>query len=144
MRRSLTIALFVLATALNGRSAKDNLQDLIARADAARPEDRPGLYIDIAERQLKTVDDLYRAGKDDEAVAAVKDVVTYSEKAHDAAIVSPHKLKGTEISLRKMAAKLRDIKRALSFEEQGPVQAASDRLEALRTDLLAKMFGKGK
>lgn len=144
MRRSLTITLLLLATALSSLAARETLQDLMARADAARPEDRPGLYIDVAERQLKTVDELFRAGKDDEAVAAVRDVVTYSEKAHDAAIVSPHRLKGTEISLRKMAAKLRDIKRTLSFEEQGPVQTASDRLEALRTDLLAKMFGKGK
>lgn len=144
MRQSLTIVLFLLATALSSLAAKEPLQDLIARADAARAEDRPGLYVNIAERQLKTVDELFRAGKDDEAVAAVKDVMTYSEKAHDAAIVAGNKLKGTEISLRKMAARLRDIKRTLSFEEQGPVQAASDRLEALRTDLLAKMFGKGK
>jgi len=143
MRKSLTIALFVLATAVGSLAAKD-LQDMIARADAARPEDRPGLYIEIAERQLKAVEELFRANKDDDAVAAVKDVVTYSEKAHDAAIASPKKLKNTEISLRKMAAKLRDLKRTLSFEDQAPVQAASDRLEALRTDLLAKMFGNGK
>lgn len=143
MRQALIIALFVLATSLISLAAKD-LQELIAKADGARPEDRPGLYIDIAERQLKEMDELFRASKDDEAVSAVKDVVTYSEKAHDAAIVSPKKLKSTEISLRKMAAKLRDVKRTLSFEEQTPVQAASDRLEALRTDLLAKMFGKGK
>lgn len=143
MRQALTIALFVLATALSSLAAKD-LQELIAKADAARPEDRPGLYIDIAEQQLKAADELFRASKDDEAVGAVKDVVTYSEKAHDAAITSPKKLKSTEISLRKMAAKLRDVKRTLSFEDQTPVQAASDRLEALRTDLLAKMFGKDK
>lgn len=144
MRWSLTIALFLLVTALSSLAAKESLQDLMARADAARPEDRPGLYVDIAEHQLKTVDELFRAGQDDQAVAAIKDVVVYSERAHDAAVASPHKLKSTEISLRKMAAKLRDIKRTLSFEEQGPVQTASDRLEALRTDLLAKMFGKGK
>ena len=125
-------------------AAKETVQQLAARADAARPEDRPGLYIEIAERQLKAADDLFAAAKDEEAVATVKDVVTYSEKAHDAAIVARSKLKNTEIALRKMAAKLRDIKRTLGFEDQAPVQAASDRLEALRTDLLAKMFGKGK
>jgi hypothetical protein len=144
MRQSLTIALFMLAAALSGLAAKDPLQELMARADAARAEDRPGLYVEIAERQLKAVDEFFRASKDDDAGAALKDVVTYSEKAHDAAVAAPNKIKGTEISLRKMAAKLRDIKRTLGFEEQAPVQAASDRLEALRTDLLAKMFGKRK
>jgi|SRR5580698_4334796 hypothetical protein len=144
MRRLPTIAVMVLLTGLNCVAAKETVQDLAARADAARPEDRPGLYIEIAERQLKAVTELFGAGKDEDALAAVKDVVSYSEKAHDAAIAARNKLKNTEIALRKMAAKLRDIKRTLTFEDQAPVQAASDRLEALRTDLLAKMFGKGK
>ena len=144
MNRWLTIVVVVLAAALNCVAAKETVQQLAARADAARPEDRPGLYIEIAERQLKAVDELFHDGKDEEAVAAVKDVVAYSEKAHDAAVVARNKLKNTEIALRKMAAKLRDIKRTLGFEDQAPVQTAADRLEALRTDLLAKMFGKGK
>ncbi|MGO9123881.1 MAG: hypothetical protein ACLP6G_03235 [Terriglobales bacterium] len=144
MRGSLTIAFVVLAVVLSGLAATETLQHLIARAEAARPEDRPGLYIEIAERQLKAMNELFSASKDEEAVAAVKDVVTYSEKAHDAAIASRSKLKDTEISLRKMAAKLRDIRRTLGFDEQAPLQAASDRLEGLRTDLLSKMFGKGQ
>jgi hypothetical protein len=144
MPRCLTIAVMLLATVLNCVGEKETVQQLAARAEAARPEDRPGLYVGIAERQLKAVAELFGVGKDEEAVSAVKDVVTYSEKAHDAAIVARNKLKGTEIAMRKMAAKLRDIKRTLSFEDQAPVQAAADRLEALRTDLLSKMFGKGK
>ena len=144
MRRASTIAVVVLVAVINSVAAKDTVQQLAARADAARPEDRPGLYIEIAERQLKSSTELFGAGKDEDAVLAVKDVVTYSEKAHDAAIAARNKLKNTEIALRKMAAKLRDVKRTLSFEDQAPVQAASDRLEALRTDLLGQMFGKGK
>jgi hypothetical protein len=144
MRRALTIAVVVLVAVINSVAAKETVQQLAARADAARPEDRPGLYIEIAERQLKSSTELFGAAKDEDAVLAVKDVVTYSEKAHDAAIAARNKLKNTEIALRKMAAKLRDVKRTLSFEDQAPVQAASDRLEALRTDLLGQMFGKGK
>jgi|HubBroStandDraft_6_1064221.scaffolds.fasta_scaffold00126_32 hypothetical protein len=144
MSRSLTIGVMVLATVLDCAAAKETVQQLEARAEAARPEDRPGLYIEIAEHQLKAVAELFGAGKDEDAVAAVKDVVTYSERAHDAAITSRNRLKGTEIALRKMAAKLRDLKHTLSFDDQAPVQAATDRLEALRTDLLSKMFAKGK
>jgi hypothetical protein len=144
MRHALTLSVVVLATVLHCVAAKETVQELAARAEAARPEDRPGQYVGIAERQLKAVDQLFGANKDDEAEAALKDVVTYSEKAHEAAIAARSKLKNTEIALRKMAVKLRDIKRTLSFEEQAPVQTAADRLESLRTDLLSKMFGKGK
>ena len=87
---------------------------------------------------------MYSAGKSDDARAAVQDVVTYSEKAQSTSIQSGKKLKNTEIALRKMAAKLRDIKRSLNFDDQAPVQTAADRLESLRTDLLTHMFGKGK
>jgi hypothetical protein len=145
MRLPVIIAAILLANACLVRAYKsETLQDLIAREEAARPEDRPALCTEIAERQLKSADDLYTAGRIEEAQAALKDVVSYSEKAHDAAIQSGKKLKNTEIDLRKMAAKLRDIKRSLNFDDQAPVQNAADRLEALRTELLSHMFGKGK
>ena len=145
MRLQTTIAAVLLATSLLALAYKtETLQELMARAESAKVEDRPALCVEIAERQLKSADELYTAGKVDDARAAVKDVVTYSEKAHDAAIQSGKKLKNTEIAFRKMAAKLRDIKRSLNFDDQAPVQAAADRLESLRTDLLSHMFGKGK
>jgi polyhydroxyalkanoate synthesis regulator phasin len=145
MRPQITIVAVLLATSFLALAYRqETLQELIARADSARVEDQPALYVDIAERQLKSADDLYTAGKVEEARAAVQDVVTYSEKAHDAAIQSGKKLKNTEIAFRKMAAKLRDIKRSLNFDDQPPVDAAADRLENLRTELLSHMFGKGK
>jgi len=145
MRFQITlIALLLAASFLAFADKQETVPELAARAEATRLEDRPALYIEIAERQLKSADDLYAAGKVDEARAAVNDVVTYSEKAHDAATQCGKKLKNVEIAVRKMAAKLRDIKRSLNFEDQAPVQAAADRLEILRTDLLSHMFGKGK
>jgi soluble cytochrome b562 len=145
MRPQITIAAILLATSfLAFASKQETLQQLIDRAESAKVEDRPALCVEIAERQLKSADELYTAGKVDDARTAVKDVVTYSEKAHDAAIESGKRVKNTEIDFRKMAAKLRDIKRSLNFDDQAPVQAASDRLESLRTDLLSHMFGKGK
>jgi soluble cytochrome b562 len=145
MRFEITMTAVLLAfSSLAFASRQETLQELIARAESARPEDRPALYVEAAERQLKSADELYTAGKVDDAQAALKDVVTYSEKAHDSAIQSGKKLKNTEIAFRKMAAKLRDIKRTINFDDQPPVQAAADRLESLRTDLLFHMFGKGK
>ena len=121
---------------------EESVQQLVDRANSARVEDQPALYSSAAEKQLKSADQLYTAGKVDDARLAVADVVTYSDKASSAAIQSGKKLKNTEISVRRMAAKLRDIKRSLAFEDQPPVQAAIDRLETLRTELLTKMFGK--
>ena len=74
--------------------------------------------------------------------AALQDVVTYSKKATDASIATGKRLKNTEITLRKMAEKFRDIKRSVAFEDQAPLQAAVDALENMRTDLLSAMFGK--
>ena len=145
MRFRVTITIVVLACVFTATAAKqETLQELVARADAARVEDRPALYIEAAERQIKAADDLYTAGKVEDARLAVADVVTYSQKAADAAIQSHKRLKDTEIAIRKMAAKLRDIKRTFNFDDQPPAQDAADHMEKLRTDLLSHMFGKGK
>lgn len=144
VRQSLTTLCLILAIGVPFASAKDEtVQQLIERANTARVEDQAPLYSAAAEKRLKAADELYTAGKVSEAREAVTDVVSYSDRASSAAIQSGKKLKNTEIAVRRMAAKLRDIKRSLAFEDQSPVQAAVDRLETLRTQLLTKMFGKG-
>ena len=70
--------------------------------------------------------------------------MSYSKKATDASIDTGKRLKGTEIALRKMAEKLRDVKRTVAFEDQSPIQQTIDQLEQMRTDLLSAMFGKKK
>ncbi|HKD02646.1 MAG TPA: hypothetical protein VKB77_09470 [Terriglobales bacterium] len=142
--KAITASLVMTMALLPATAAKDeSLPQLIAHAESARPEERPQLYTEIAERELHNADQLYTDGKVDEARSAVTDVVNYSQKATDAASQTGKKLKNTEIAVRKMAEKLRDIKRSLAFEDQAPVQAAIERLEAMRTNLLDRMFGKG-
>jgi hypothetical protein len=123
--------------------ADESLEQLIKRADSAPERERCSLYTEIAERQLHAADQLYNSGQNEAARAAVRDIVTYSEKASDAADRATLRLKHTEISLRKIAAKLRDIRRTVAFEEQKPIEDAADHLEKLRTDLLSRMFAKG-
>ena len=89
-------------------------------------------------------DKLYRENKMEEAQKAVADAVTYSGQARDAASVTGHRLKNTEIGVRKMIHRLTDVKRQLTYEDQAPVQAAIDQLEKIRTDLLNRMFKGGK
>ncbi|HLB88203.1 MAG TPA: hypothetical protein VJK29_11170, partial [Terriglobales bacterium] len=140
MRNWVMVLTIVLATSFAAFARKEEtLEQLIARAESARLEDRPALYVEIAQRQVETADQLYIAGKVDAARAAINDVVTYSDNARDAAISSGKKVKHTEIAMRKMAAKLRDVKRNLTFDDQAPVQAAVDHLEQVRTELLAHM-----
>lgn len=123
---------------------EESLEQLIARAESAPPGVRPGLYIQIARQQAESADKLYQAGNSEAGNAALSNVVTYSEKASDAASRSGKKLKDTEIALRKMAEKFRDVKHNVPFDDQAPIQQAIDRLETMRTDLLSAMFGKKK
>jgi hypothetical protein len=143
IRASAILLLLLLVTsALAPARKEESLQELLARAEAAKLQDQPNLYTEAAERQLKAADQFFNEGNIEDGRSAVKDVVTFSDKAGDAANKSGKQIKHTEITLRKMAAKLRDIKRGLAFEDQAPVQEAADHLEQLRTDLLARMFGK--
>jgi hypothetical protein len=142
--RPLTISIFLVGFALMlCAAAKDEtVEQLKSRVENARPEDRPELCIQIARRQLHEADQLYKEGKIDQAVVAVEEIVSYSEKARDAATQTGKRLKNVEIDARKIADKLRDIKRTLAFDDQAPVEQAIRRLEDVRTSLLKAMFAK--
>jgi hypothetical protein len=137
------IAILLLISVVAFARPDGSLKELISQAEKAPNGDRPTLYTQIAERQLQTADALYSTGQSDAAKSAVDDVVTYSDKACEATSQARGKIKSTEIAIRKMAAKLRDIKRSVAFEDQEPVQVAADHLEKLRTGLLSQMFSKG-
>jgi hypothetical protein len=142
--RRLTISIYLITFSLVAcAAAKDETVDeLKSRFESARPEDRPELAIRIARHQLRNADKLYSEGSAEQARAAVDDIVTYSEKARDAAMQTRKHLKNVEIDVRRMAEKLRDIKRTLVFEDQPPVEQAIRRLEDVRTTLLKEMFAK--
>jgi hypothetical protein len=144
MKRLATITALLVLPLLAAGLTEPTLQELVTRAEAARPQDQPGLYVDIAEREFKAADQLYTEGKVEEAAAAVRNIVTYSERAHDASVQSGKRLKNTEIALRKLSSRLSDLKRTLNFEDQAPVGTAAARLQRLSDDLLAQMFGNKK
>ena len=136
------ILLFLLAAAAAsfGKS-EETIEQLIARADAARPDQQPDLYMKVAQRELKFATEAYKADKLEEFRTAVQQIVKYSDNAHSAALHSGKHLKSTEIRIREIAKRLRDIKLNVDADEQPPVQAAIDRLEGFRTELLHSMFG---
>jgi len=122
--------------------SQPSVEDLKARLQNARPEEKGVIALQIAERQVAASDKLFSSGKVDEAQAAVMDVVTYAGQAGESAGQTGRHIKNTEISLRKMAHRLADIKRTVAYDDQPPIQSAIDSLEKTRTDLLNKMFGK--
>ena len=139
------LALILVVASSSAAFARDETIDqLKARVESAAPKERVSLALRVAELQTSAADKLYADGKNDEARAAVKDVVSYTEKAGDAATQSGKKLKDAEITVRKIAHKLADMKRTVDFDNQAPLQDAIDHLERIRTQLLAKMFDLGK
>lgn len=142
--RQIAILLLVFAFVAFAIAKDEGIDELKARLASARPEDQPGLCLRIAHEQLHQADKFYTEGNVAQARAAVGDIVTYSEKARDAAVGSHKHLKNVEIEVRKISEKLNDIKRTLAFEDQPPVADAVRRLEDIRTSLLDAMFKKGK
>ena len=142
--RIFILALLAAASLAAFAAREENVDELIARAESAQPNDRAALYLKIAHLKAEAADKLYDNGNAEAGRAALQDVVAYSKKATDAAIATGKKLKNVEITLRKMAEKFRDIKRTVAFDDQTPLQQTVDELEKMRTDLLSAMFGKKK
>jgi soluble cytochrome b562 len=142
MRRLVYYVLFLALAAAFSAAKDETVDDLKSHFTDARPEDRAELGIRIAQHQLRNADKLYNDGKIEQARAAVEDIADYTEKAGEAATETKKRLKNVEIDARKMADKLRDIKRTLSVEDQPPLDQAIKRLEDVRTDLLKEMFKK--
>jgi hypothetical protein len=140
---SILLFLFLSGAAAYG-SEPETLEQLIAKADAASPEKQPGLYLQVADKEVKAAIEDYKASKPEDARVALQQVVTYADKAHALVLKSGKHLPGTEIKIRRMAGRLRDLKQNVDADEQAGVQTAMDKLEGFRTDLLKAMFAPKK
>jgi hypothetical protein len=135
----------VLLLACGQVLARDySVEELKGRVASASVADRPGLCLQISERELDAADQLYAGGESGKAQAALVDVAAFSELARDYAIQSHKHEKQSEIAVRKMTRKLANLKHAVTHEEQQQVQETIDRLERVRDDLLSAMFPNGK
>jgi soluble cytochrome b562 len=142
MRLCGSILLAAAMASTSVASSHATVEELKARLQNAKPEERGAISLQIAERQVEAADKLYSNGKVDEAQAAIKDVVSYAGQAGEDSSQTGRHIKNTEIAMRKMAHRLNDIKSTVSYENQPTLQSAIDSLEKIRTDLLNKMFGK--
>ena len=122
-------------------SEKETLEQLIARAESASTSQQPDIYLEIADRESKLAVDAYKTNNLEDGHKALEQTVTYADKAHTNVLKSGKKLPHTEIKIRRLVARFRDLKQNVDADEQSGVQAAIDKLESFRTDLLKAMFG---
>jgi hypothetical protein len=144
MRLKLKVAgslVFLLACCLLTYAREESLDQLMAKADAASAGDQADLCMQVADRELKLALDAYKANKPDQGHTALDQIVKYSDKARSAAIQSGKKLKHTEIKIRNISKRLRDLRANAEPDDQTVIQAAIDKLESFRTALLNSMFG---
>lgn len=134
-------ALVLLGCVATFARKPETLQELLARAEAAKTDQQPKLYMDAAERQHKAAADALKANRQDEFQADLKDIVEYCDKAHAAAIKSKKHVKDTEIRIRRISGHLKEMKLDADVDTQPTVQKAVDQLEHFRTELLLSMFG---
>jgi len=112
-----SILLFVVAAAAAAFAAdQETLQQLISRANSAAPAQQPDLFLEVADRQVKAATESYSANKPEDAHAALNQTVDYADKAHALVLKSGKKLPHTEIKIRRMAARLRDLKQNRSHQ----------------------------
>jgi hypothetical protein len=144
MRRTL-LGLFILtfgwmlaAAAQQGES----VDALKLRIEHASPGDQIKLSLELAEAQLQHLDDLYKAGDDQNALHALEDVESYGVRAANTSADTRKHMKPTEIAVRKLSYRLSEIARNVDLEQRAPVKAAVTKLDKAHDDLLNRMFAK--
>lgn len=132
--------IFLWCVAADARKP-ETLQELVARADSAKTDQQPKLYMDAAELQHKAATAALKANRRDEFHTDLNDIVQYCDKAQGAAIKSKKHVKDTEIRIRRISGHLKEMKLDADVDEQPTVQKAIDQLEHFRTELLLSLFG---
>ena len=139
---AVAVVLLAVAVSSSGKQ-EETLEQLIARADTARPDQQPDLYVEIAERQMKSLLDASHDERWAEFRVTLQDVIKYCDRAQVTAIQSKKKVKRTEIKIRQISVRLRNMKFDVDADDQPSVQAAVDKLEHFRAELFKSMFSMG-
>lgn len=141
MRSWWQIPVLALLFCCSALSKTESLADLKTRADNAHGGEEAKLSIEYAQAELEHANDLFTQGDVDQAQSAVTSVMEYVRKGTSAAKSSGKRLKQTEIELRKLQKRMKDIAESLNLDDRPPVLKSVDEIEQLRAGLLAAMFG---
>lgn len=135
--------LIVLAVCLMAAAKNESLPELKAKADAAHGGEQAKLCLQYAEAELEFANQLYTKGDVEQAQAAIASVMDCARKGADAARSSGKRLKQTEIELRRLEKRMKDIGDSLDVDDRPPVMDDVKEIEQLRNGLLEAMFGTG-
>lgn len=138
MTRRAAPALIVLLIALPLFAQKD----LKSRVDAASGSDKIKLAVEYTDDRTRAADRAFIQGKDEEALADLKNVAEYAQIASQTAIQTRKHQKETEIALRKIAFRLDNIKKARPYEDQAAVQSTIDAVLLAHDNVLNSEFEK--
>jgi tetratricopeptide (TPR) repeat protein len=122
---------------------EETIQELIAKAQS-EPDQQSELYAKVARKQVEVANDHFNQGDPAKAQEAVREAVSYAQKALVSAKERRKRLKQTDITLRKTSRRLADVARSLAFEDRPPVSQAVDEIEEIREQILDIMFGGKK
>ncbi len=143
LRLCLLLLISGAATLVHAGGPAD-LEDLRKRADAAKPEDQATLFTDLARRENELADTLLNNGNGGEGMAYLEESVNDAIKAGAASVQSHHRQKETEIAIRKMISRMKETQHIVSYDDAQVMAQGINRLEKVRTELLASMFAKDK
>ena len=118
----------------------EELEKAKAKADRASAHDKCYDSVEVVRALVEVANDQFNAGDVEQAQQTVKEIVNYADQAREASQHSGHKLKQSEITLRKAQRRLDDIRRSLPFEDQATVEAALKQLEADRQEILHQVL----
>lgn len=145
LRTLLRCPVFLLLVPLAGLAQTgETLEGLKARAAAASGGELAMLCTRVAREDVELANQHFTEGKVEEGHAAVRDAVSYAEKARDAARNSGKKLKQTELAIGRTARRLSDIGKTLAIDDRPAVEQAVKELQQIQDQLLEAMFGPGK
>jgi hypothetical protein len=124
--------------------AAAHIEELKTKAEHKGEADRGRIYADIAHELVELANNQFTNGEPDKGQASIKDAVSYAQKATSSAAEKGHKIKDAEITLRETARRIEEVRRTLAVDDQPPLKEAAEKLEALRKQLLQRMFGDDK
>ena len=143
MRTWWQAALIIVSLCLFASAKDESLPELKAKADAAHGGDQAKLCLRYARAELEYANQLFTKGDVEQAQAAISSVMDYVHKSALAATASGKRLKQTEIELRELEKRMKDIGDSLDVEDRPAVLKYVKEIEELRTGLLQAMFGPG-
>lgn len=144
MLKALAITVIALASALP-LAAKDKVAELKEKAKTKQGVDLAEVLAKLAYEHVLIADHYFTEGRPGDGHKTVAEVVQYAEQVREVAVgLRTRKVKKAEITLRKAARKLEDVRRSLAFEDQGDVAKAVERLQQIQDEILEAMFAPKK